>query len=63
MANKEIRQTLWEHKIPLWRVASLIGVAEVTLCRWLRTELTGERLRRVQAAIDALTQGRGASNE
>ena len=63
MANKEIRQTLWEHKIPLWRVASLIGVAEVTLCRWLRTELTDDRLTRVQVAIDVLMKERRAGNE
>ena len=62
MKNKEIRLKLWEKKIPLWKVAEKVGVTEVTICRWFRNELTGEKLARVQTAIDELLREGGEAN-
>lgn len=54
MANKEIRRLLWEHHIPLWKVAEKVGRAEVTICRWLRFELDDSKRERVLSAINEI---------
>lgn len=57
-ANKEIRQKLTESGLRMWQLADAVHVAESTLCSWMRRELTGERLERVQAALAELTGGK-----
>ena len=52
--NFEIRKRIATAGLKHWQVADAIGISECTLCVWLRKELDGERLRRVQAAINAL---------
>lgn len=60
MKNQAIRQKLVAAGLRYWQLADAVGISVSTLCVWLRHELEGERLRRVQTALDALTnQGEG----
>ena len=54
MANIEIRKQIKEAGLKHWEVADVVGVSDSTLCVWLRKPLTGERLKRVNAAIEEL---------
>ena len=54
MENVEIRMTMLKNNIKFWQVANVIGVNPDTFSRWMRYELTGERLERVQKALDEL---------
>ena len=38
-ANMAVRNALKEHGMPQWKLATMIGISEVTLIRWLRQEL------------------------
>lgn len=42
MANEQIKKEALINGLYMWQVAELIGVAESTLCRWLRRELPEE---------------------
>lgn len=57
MKNKDIRVKIARNGLRYWQVAEAVGVNATTLCVWLRQELQGERLARVEAAIDRLTGG------
>lgn len=54
-ANADVRYAAWSAGLPLWAVAKELGVCEMTLSRWLRTELTAEKRERVLTAIQTLT--------
>ena len=54
MANKEIRRRMAATGIKHWQVAQRLGIHEVTLVRWLRTELPEDRHQLVVNAIDEL---------
>lgn len=58
MKNKNIRDAIEEAGLRHWQLADRIGISPATLCVWLRHELTGERLERVQAALEALSGGK-----
>lgn len=58
MKNKNIRNAIEKAGLRYWQVAEAIGISPTTLCIWLRQELTGERLERVQAALEALSDGK-----
>lgn len=60
MQNKELRKAIEQARLPYWQVADAIGIHPTTLCVWLRHELTGERLARVEAAIAALCKEVGS---
>ncbi len=62
MKNQEIRDRITKADLKHWQVAEAAGVSQYTLCVWLRTELTGERLKRVESAIDRLTKKDGGGN-
>lgn len=57
MANKEIRCALINCGVKQYRLAEAMGIAEATLSRKLRKELTPEERDRVLAAIDRLARG------
>lgn len=59
MQNKKIRSAIQKAGLTYWQVADEIGIHPATLCVWLRHELTGERLERVEAAISSLSKGEG----
>lgn len=54
MENLFLRQRAKKSGIPLWKIASSIGVSEPTLTRWLRFPLSTEKERRVADAISEL---------
>lgn len=57
-ANADIRIAAWSAGIPLWAVAEELGICEMTLSRWLRTELAGSKREQVLTAIQKLTETR-----
>ena len=59
-ANHDVRERAQRCGSPLWKVADACAISEATLTRWLRHELSGERLKRVEAALTALEAERGA---
>lgn len=57
--NEKVRRAARIAGVPLWAIASKIGVSEPTLTRWLRLPLPEEKEARIMAAIAALEQGAG----
>lgn len=49
-ANKEVRKS--KGYIPNWRIASKINVSEMTLTRWMRTEMPVDKRDKVLSAIN-----------
>lgn len=62
IANEAIRTTVEQAGLRYWQIAAAIGINRVTLCEWMRFPLTGERLERVQSAIQKLINERDAAN-
>ncbi len=58
MKNKKIRSEIEKAGLRYWQVADKIGISPATLCVWLRHELDGKKLERVQSAIEALSGGK-----
>lgn len=52
--NKEIKAA--RGNIPYWAISSKLGIAESTLYRWLRFELSKERRQQVLDAIKSLEE-------
>lgn len=56
MRNEEIRIALFQHNIKQWEVAEQLGVSEITICRWLRSELPDDKKTRIMSAINKLAE-------
>ena len=56
LKNVEIRNIVRKNRLFFWEVAEAAGISEVTLTRWLRTELNDERRERVMQAINTLLE-------
>lgn len=56
MYNKEIRNNIYEARLKYWEVAEKVGISDGRLSVWLRTPLSDERRKRVEKAIDELSQ-------
>lgn len=54
MNNIRIRKMLLVNNIKNYELADKIGIYPSTLNVWMRTELTGNRLERVEKALDIL---------
>lgn len=54
--NEHIRKAARIAGVPLWKVASTIGVSEPTLMRWMRFPLTADKETRIMEAISTLGQ-------
>ena len=61
-ANLEIRKQLMINKIPYWVLAEAAGLSENTVYRWMRTELTEERRKVVETAIETILAIRESGN-
>lgn len=57
MNNTDIRTAIMKAGLKYYEVAAAAQISPYTLSVWLRQELTGERLERVQTAIESLTTG------
>ena len=55
-ANTDIRKRIDEAGLTHWQVAEQVGINHVTFSVWLRTELTDVQKKRVDEAIEKLTQ-------
>ena len=51
MRNEQIRTALRCSDVKQWEVAEQLGVSEVTVCRWLRTELPDDKKVQILQAI------------
>lgn len=54
MKNLDIRQALKENNIKHWQLAEALNIAEFTLCRKLRHELSEEQKENIFAVIEQL---------
>lgn len=51
MANEYIRKALRINNIKQWQIAEVAGISEVTLCRWMRRELSESQRAKVMSAL------------
>ena len=54
MENLSLRQRAKSAGIPLWKIASYIGVSEPTITRWLRVPLSCSKEKFILEAISKL---------
>ena len=57
VANKDLRLLMKNAGVPLWMVAKSLGVAEVTLSRWLRIDLEPANPKRA-LILDGITMAK-----
>lgn len=62
-ANQNIRKQIKELGIYQWQLADVVGISANNLSAWMRHELSGERLARVQAALDKLKKQQANSRQ
>lgn len=55
-SNNDIRIKISEKRFRYWEVAQKVGISGGRLSVWLRTPLSDERRKRVEKAIDELSQ-------
>ncbi|NBH15015.1 hypothetical protein D3Z36_12725 [Lachnospiraceae bacterium] len=55
ICNKDIREYAKNNGIPLWRIASKLGINDGNFSRKLRVELSEEKKTEIRAIIDSLT--------
>ena len=58
--NDEVKRRIKTSRIYQYEVAAELGIAETTLCVWLRSELGADRKALVMAAIERLEKKGGA---
>ena len=54
MKNSELKQTIKDSGFYLWQIAEEIGVCDMTLQRWLRSERDTSHQDRIIAALNRL---------
>lgn len=54
ICNKDIRKYAKNNDIPLWRIASKLGINDGNFSRKLRTELSEDKKAEIKAIIDEL---------
>lgn len=55
-ANSDVRASIIRCRLRYWEVAEKVGISDGRLSVWLRTPLSNERRKRVEKAIDELSQ-------
>ena len=55
-ANQDVRKRIDKAGLTHWQVAEQVGINHVTFSVWLRTELTDVQKKRIDEAIEKLTQ-------
>lgn len=62
--NQDIKNAIKKASIYQYEVADKMGIAETTLVRWLRYQLTEDKRKQIKNAIDELKKGsKNASEE
>lgn len=57
MKNCDVKTVAKKKGVYLWQVAEALGMADTTLCRKLRKELTAGEKERIFSIIDQLSRG------
>ena len=55
MKNMDIRQEIIERRLRSYEVAAQMNISAASFCRWLQTDLTPERRKRIRTAIQELS--------
>lgn len=63
MANEAIKTRLRVENIPRWMIAEELNVCEMTIIRWLRTDLTEEQYNKIDSAITKIANNRKKQEE
>ena len=56
--NDRIKNAAREKRVPLWEVASRMGVSESTMTRLMRQELPEKKTQDILSVIDEVARGR-----
>lgn len=54
MENMNLRRTAKAAKVPLWRIAEVLGISEATMTRKLRRELPEKEKQQILGIIELL---------
>lgn len=57
MRNKEIKEYIKSRKVPMWRVAERLGIADSSFSRMLRYEISEEKKSQIKVIADELAAG------
>ena len=60
MKKEEVKLLMKQNGVKQWEVAEKMEISEFTLSRWLRKDLRGKQLERLQEAVMAVKQGKEA---
>ena len=60
MKKEEVKLLMKQNGVKQWEVAEKMEISEFTLSRWLRKDLRGKQLERLQEAVMAAKQGKEA---
>ncbi len=58
MRNKEIKEYIKSRKVPMWRVAERLEIADSSFSRMLRYEISEEKKSQIRAITDELAAGK-----
>ena len=58
----EVKLLMKQNQVKQWEVAEAMGISEFTLCRWLRKDLKGKQLERLNSAIKKVRSGKEETN-
>lgn len=56
--KEEVKLMMKQNQVKQWEVAEAMGISEFTLCRWLRKDLKGKQLERLNSAIKKVRSGK-----
>lgn len=60
MKKEEVKLLMKQNGVKQWEVAEKMEISEFTLSRWLRKDLRGKQLERLQEAVMVVKQGKEA---
>lgn len=58
MKKEEVKLMMKRDQVKRWEVAEAMGISKFTLCRWLRKDLKGKQLERLNSAIRKVRSGK-----
>ena len=58
MKKEEVKLIMKKNRVKQWEVAEAMGISKFTLCRWLRKDLKGKQLERLNSAIKQVRSGK-----
>ena len=58
MKKEEVKRLMKQNQRKQWEVAEAMEISEFTLCRWLRKDLKGKQLERLNSAIKKVRSGK-----